>query len=54
MATMIPEKPHSFDPASQEGIMFDALAKLPLKIIYHALPVAASAADIVQYPTYFG
>ena len=29
MAIMIPEKPHEFEPASQEGLMFDALSKLP-------------------------
>ena len=29
MAIMIPEKPRSFDPASQEGLIFDALALLP-------------------------
>lgn len=28
MAIMIPEKPRSFDPASQEGLIFDALALL--------------------------
>lgn len=28
MAIMIPEKPHQFDPASQEGLMFDALKLL--------------------------
>lgn len=29
MAIMIPNTPHEFDPASQEGLMFDALTKLP-------------------------
>ncbi len=29
MANMIPEKPRDFDPASQEGVMFDALSSLP-------------------------
>ena len=29
MAIMIPEKPRDFDPASQEGLMFEALALLP-------------------------
>lgn len=29
MAVMIPEKPRSFDPASQEGLIFDALELLP-------------------------
>lgn len=29
MAIMIPEKPRNFDPASQEGLIFDALALLP-------------------------
>lgn len=29
MAIMIPDTPHVFDPASQEGLMFDALSKLP-------------------------
>ena len=28
MAILIPEKPHQFDPASQEGLMFDALKLL--------------------------
>lgn len=29
MAVMIPETPHIFEPASQEGLMFDALTLLP-------------------------
>ena len=29
MAIMIPEKPHTFEAASQEGLMFDALSLLP-------------------------
>lgn len=29
MAIMIPEKPHIFDPASQEGLIFDAFTMLP-------------------------
>ncbi|WP_311146645.1 nuclease-related domain-containing DEAD/DEAH box helicase [Stomatobaculum longum] len=29
MAMMIPEKPRNFDPSSQEGLIFDALAQLP-------------------------
>lgn len=29
MAIMIPEKPRNFDPASQEGLIFNALALLP-------------------------
>ena len=29
MAIMIPEKPRSFEPASQEGLIFEALALLP-------------------------
>lgn len=29
MATMIPEKPRNFEPASQEGLIFDSLALLP-------------------------
>ena len=29
MAIMIPEKHRDFDPASQEGLIFDALALLP-------------------------
>ena len=29
MAIMIPETPHIFEPASQEGLMFDALTLLP-------------------------
>lgn len=29
MATMIPDIPHEFDPASQEGLMFDSLKRLP-------------------------
>ncbi len=28
MAVMIPEKPHKYEPASREGIMFEALSKL--------------------------
>ena len=28
MAIMIPEKPRDFDPASQEGLIFDALVRL--------------------------
>ena len=29
MATMIPVKPNNFEPASQEGLMFEALDLLP-------------------------
>lgn len=29
MAYMFPEKPKEFAPNSQEGVMFEALAKLP-------------------------
>ena len=39
MATMIPEKPHQFDPASQEGLMFEAFEKLHLVDITHTPPL---------------
>ena len=40
MAIMIPEKPRDFDPASQEGLIFDALALLPEVIMYFILSVS--------------
>lgn len=42
MATMIPDKPHDFDPASQEGLMFDALKKLPDDYyVFHSFRITA-------------
>lgn len=40
MATMIPVKPHDFPPESQEGLMFDALEKLPDGYyVFHSLRI---------------
>lgn len=41
MAIMIPNKPHSFTPSSLEGVMFDALEKLPDEYyIFHSLKIS--------------
>ena len=41
MATMIPERPHSFEPASLEGVMFEGLQKLPDEYyVFHSLRIA--------------
>ena len=41
MATMIPDRPHKFDPASLEGIMFEGLEKLPNEYyIFHSLRIS--------------
>lgn len=41
MATMIPEKPHQFDPASQEGLMFEAFEKLPDEYyVFHSFRIS--------------
>ena len=38
MALMIPEMPRDFDPASLEGLIFDALALLPEDYyVFHSL-----------------
>ena len=40
MAIMIPEKPRNFDPASQEGLIFDALASLSEDYyVFHSLRI---------------
>ena len=40
MAIMIPEKPRDFDPASQEGLIFDALALLPEEYyVFHSFRI---------------
>ena len=37
MATMIPVKPNNFEPASQEGLMFEALDLLPQEYyVFHS------------------
>lgn len=46
MAIMIPEKPRDFTPESREGIMFDALAKLPDSYyVVHSFQVTKVKAD---------
>lgn len=41
MAIMIPNRPHSFTPASLEGVMFTALEKLPDEYyVFHSLKIA--------------
>ena len=41
MAVMIPEKPHKYDPASQEGLMFDSLKLLPDDFyVFHSFRIA--------------
>ena len=38
---MIPERPHSFEPASLEGVMFEGLQKLPDEYyVFHSLRIA--------------
>lgn len=40
MAVMIPEKPRNFEPASQEGLIFNALALLPKEYyVFHSLRI---------------
>ena len=40
MAIMIPEKPNNFEPASQEGLIFNALAKLPEEYyVFHSFRI---------------
>ena len=40
MAIMIPEKPRSFEPASQEGLIFEALALLPEEYyVFHSFRI---------------
>ena len=42
MAIMIPNTPHEFDPASQEGLMFDALTKLPDEYyVFHSFRITS-------------
>lgn len=42
MAVMIPDKPHQFDPASQEGVMFDSLQSLPDDYyVFHSLRITS-------------
>lgn len=42
MAIMIPDKPHEFEPASQEGLMFDALKKLPDEYyVFHSFRITS-------------
>lgn len=44
---MIPEKPHQFDPASQEGLMFDALALLPEEYyVFHSFRISNVADNV--------
>ena len=41
MAVMIPERPRTFDPASQEGLMFEALELLPDEYyVFHSFRIA--------------
>ena len=41
MAIMIPDKPHKFDPASQEGLMFEALSMLPDEYyVFHSFRIS--------------
>lgn len=47
MAIMIPEKPRDFDPASQEGLMFDSLALLPEDYyVFHSFRITDTKDDI--------
>ncbi len=47
MAIMIPEKPRDFDPASQEGLMFDALELLPEDYyVFHSFRITDTKDDI--------
>ena len=41
MAIMIPNRPHTFSPASLEGIMFEGLEKLPDDYyVFHSLRIS--------------
>lgn len=49
MAIMIPDTPHEFDPASQEGLMFEALTKLPDEYyVFHSFRIT-SVSDNILY-----
>ena len=63
MAIMIPEKPHHFDPASQEGLMFDALKLLSDDYyVFHSFRIATvsdntlreSETDFIVFNRKFG
>ena len=46
MAIMIPDKPHEFAPASQEGLMFEALKKLPDEYyVFHSYRITTVVDD---------
>ncbi len=46
---MIPDKPHDFDPASQEGLMFDALKRLPDEYyVFHSFRITSVVENIFK------
>jgi len=49
MANMIPEKPREFDPASQEGLMFDALSLLSDEYyVFHSFKITNVSNNVVR------
>lgn len=49
MAIMIPKVPYEFDPASQEGIMFSALEKLPdTYYVFHSFKIVTLEEDRIK------
>ena len=49
MAIMIPEKPHEYDPSSQEGIIFDALKMLSDEyFVIHSMKIATINNNVYQ------
>ena len=49
MAIMIPEKPHVFEAASQEGLIFDALEKLPDDYyVFHSFRITTVKDNIIH------
>ena len=49
MAIMIPEKPRDFEPASQEGVMFDALSELSDEYyIFHSFRITTTKDNVLR------
>lgn len=50
MAIMIPNRPHSFTPASLEGVMFTALEKLPDDYyVFHSLKISTVRKFVIRF-----
>lgn len=49
MAIMIPETPHHFEPASLEGVMFDALTQLPDEYyVFHSFKIIENVDNVIH------